>query len=205
MDFARIVNRIKAILGSPRTEWPVIAAEPATVPGLFRGYIAIVAALPVLAHFIKGSVIGYGVMGVHTHTPIGLGLLGLVLHYLLTLVVTYVMALIVDALAPAFGGQKDPVQALKAVAYAWTAGWVAGIAVIIPWLGWLVAIAGAIYGIYLLYLGLPYTMRCPPDRAGGYTAVVVIIAIVLSWIVALVLAGLVGTVALTGGTMHTGP
>jgi hypothetical protein len=204
MDFGKIFSRIKAILASPQTEWPVIAAEPATTAGLFRNYIAIVAALPVLAHFIKGSLIGYGAWGAHMHTPVGMGLVGLLLHYVLMLVVTYVMALIVDALAPGFGGQKDPVQALKVVAYAWTASWVAGIAVILPWLGWLVALAGAVYGIYLLYLGLPHTMRCPAERSGAYTAVTVIIAIVLSWIVGLVLASVFGVAVFSGTSMHHG-
>lgn len=201
MDFGKIFSRIKAILSSPQTEWPVIAAEPATVGGLFRNYICIVAALPVIAYFIRGSLFGHGGWGMHVHTPLGMGLLGLILHYLLTLVVVYLVALIVNAFAPSFGGSKDPVQALKTVAYAWTAGWIAGIAVIIPWLGWLVAIAGVIYGIYLLYLGLPHTMRCPPERAGGYTAVIVIIGIVLSWIVGLIMAGIIGTAALTGASM----
>ena len=201
MDFGKIFSRIKAILSTPQTEWPVIAAEPDTVGGLFRNYICIVAALPVIAYFIRGSLIGHGGWGMHIHTPLGLGLLGLILHYLLTLVVVYLVALIVNAFAPSFGGSKDSVQALKTVAYAWTAGWVAGIAIIIPWLGWLVAIAGVIYGIYLLYLGLPHTMRCPPERAGGYTAVIVIIGIVLSWIVGLIMTGIIGTAALTGASM----
>jgi len=202
MDFGKIFSRIKAILASPQTEWPVIAAEPATTAGLFRNYIAIVAALPVIAHFIKGSLIGHGALGVHMHTPVGMGLIGMVLHYVLMLVVTYVMALIINALAPSFGGQKDSVQALKVVAYSWTAGWVAGIAVIIPWLGWLVALAGAIYGIYLLYLGLPHTMRCPVEKSAGYTAVAVIIAIVLSWIVGLLLASVIGVTMFSGTSMH---
>ena len=201
MDFGKIFTRIKAILSSPQTEWPVIATEPATVGGLFRHYICIVAALPVIAQFIKGSLIGYGGFGMHLHTPIGMGVLGMIVQYVLTLVLAYVMALIIDALASSFGGTKNPVQALKTVAYAWTAGWVAGIAVIVPWIGWLVAIAGAIYGIYLLYLGLPHTMRCPADKAGGYTAVAVIIAIVLSWIVGMVVGGIIGTAALTHTSM----
>ncbi|QNK02944.1 Yip1 family protein [Dyella telluris] len=201
MDFSKIFSRIKAILGSPQTEWPTIAAEPASIGGLFRGYICIVAALPVIAQFIKGSLLGYGGMGVHVHTPIGMGVVGLVLHYVLALVVTYVVALIIDALAPTFGGTKNLVQALKTVAYAWTAGWVGGIAVIIPWIGWLVAIASLIYGIYLLYLGLPHTMHCPPEKAGGYTAVTVIAGVVLTWIVALVVGGIIGTAALTGASM----
>jgi hypothetical protein len=125
----------------------------------------------------------------------------MVLGYLLSLVVVYLMALIINALAPTFGGQKDMVQALKTVAYAWTASWIAGIAVIVPWLGWLVALAGAIYGVYLLYLGLPQTMKCPTEKSAGYTAVSVIIAFVLSWIVGAIVIGVVGTAALTGAAM----
>jgi len=199
MDFGKIIDRVKAILTTPKTEWPVIAAEPDTVRRLYVGYIAIVAALPAIANFIKNSLIGTGGFGITVRIPIGLGILEMVLHYLLALVVVYVLALIINALAPTFGGQKDPVQALKVVAYSWTAGWIAGIAVIVPWLGWLIAIAGAIYGIYLLYLGLPETMKCPPDKAGGYTAVSVLIAIVLSWILVLIISSVIGTAALTGG------
>ena len=201
MDFGKIVERIKAILTTPRTEWPAAAAEPATVQGLYAGYIAIVAALPIIAGFIKGSLIGAGAFGITVRTPIGMGIVGMVLHYVLVLAIVYVVALIINALAPTFGGQKDMVQALKTVAYSWTASWIAGIAVIVPWLGWLIAIAGAIYAIYLLYLGLPHTMKCPPEKAGGYTAVSVIIAIVLSWIVGVIVVGVIGTAAMTGAAM----
>jgi hypothetical protein len=201
MDFGKIIERIKAILTTPRTEWPAAAAEPATVQSLYAGYIAIVAALPMIAGFIKGSLIGTSAFGITVRTPIGMGIVGMVLHYVLALVIVYVVALIINALAPTFGGQKDMVQALKTVAYAWTASWIAGIAVIVPWLGWLIAIAGAVYAIYLLYLGLPHTMKCPPEKAGGYTAVSVIIAIVLSWIVGAIVVGVVGTAAMTGAAM----
>lgn len=201
MDFGKIVERIKAILTTPRTEWPAVAAEPATVQSLYAGYIAIVAALPIIAGFIKGSLIGAGAFGITVRTPIGMGIVGMVLHYVLALAIVYVVALIINALAPTFGGQKDMVQALKTVAYSWTASWIAGIAVIVPWLGWLIAIAGAIYAIYLLYLGLPHTMKCPPEKAGGYTAVSVIIAIVLSWIVGAIVVGVIGTAAMTGAAM----
>ncbi|HEY8327175.1 MAG TPA: Yip1 family protein [Rhodanobacter sp.] len=201
MDFGKIIERVKAILTTPRTEWPAAAAEPATVQSLYAGYIAIVAALPIIAGFIKGSLIGTSAFGITVRAPVGMGIVGMVLHYVLALVIVYVVALIINALAPTFGGQKDMVQALKTVAYAWTASWVAGIAVIVPWLGWLIAIAGGIYSIYLLYLGLPHTMKCPPEKAGGYTAVSVIIAIVLSWIVGAIVVGVVGTAAMTGAAM----
>jgi hypothetical protein len=201
MDSGKVIERVKAILTTPKTEWPVAAAEPATVSGLYAGYIAIIAAFPIIAGFIKGSLIGTSIFGITVRTPIGMGIVGMVLHYALTLALVYVMALIINALAPTFGGQKDMLQALKTVAYAWTASWIAGIAVIVPWLGWLIAIAGAVYAIYLLYLGLPHTMKCPPEKAGGYTAVSIIIAIVLSWIVALIVGGVIGTAAMSGAAM----
>ncbi|HEY0199151.1 MAG TPA: Yip1 family protein [Rhodanobacter sp.] len=201
MDLGKIIARVKALLMTPKTEWPVAATEPATVGGLYAGYIALVATLPAIAGFIKGSLIGTTVFGITVRTPVAMGVIGMLLSYVLGLALVYVMALIVNALAPTFNGQKDMVQALKTVAYAWTASWIAGIAVIVPWLGWLIAIAGGIYAIYLLYLGLPHTMKCPPERAGGYTAVSIIIAIVLSWIIGVIVAGVIGTAVMSGAAM----
>src|SRR5690606_7460162 len=105
------------------------------------------------------------------------------------------------ALAPTSGGRKDQVQALKAVGYAWTAAWVAGIAVILPWVGWLVALAGGIYSIWLLYLGLPHTMKSAPEKSLAYTAVTVVCALLLSWVVGLVVAGVTGVGAMAAGAM----
>ena len=196
-----IIERVKAILTSPRTEWPVIAAEPATVAGLYTGYIMWLAAIPAVFGFIKGSLIGHSMFGISVSTPVLAGLLGMVLGYVLGLAVLYVVAMIVNALAPTFGGRKDQVQALKAVGYAWTAAWVAGIAVILPWVGWLVALAGGVYSIWLLYLGLPHTMKSPPEKSLAYTAVTVVCAIVLAWIIGLVVAGVTGVGAMAAGAM----
>jgi len=203
VDFNKLMARVKAILMTPKTEWPVIAAEPATVPDLYKNYIAILAAIPAIAGFIKGSLIGYGMFGVSYRTPIGTGITAAIVSYVLSLVLVYVVGLIIDALAPSFGGEKNAVQALKAAAYSYTASWVASIGVIVPGIGWLIALAGGIYGIYLLYLGLPATMKSPPEKAAGYTTVTIIIAIVLGWIVTIVVAGVAGTGAMMSGAMHS--
>ena len=199
MDFNKLIARVKAILMTPKTEWPVIAAEPATVADLYKNYIIWLAAVPAVCQFIKGSFIGYGMFGVHYRTPIGAGITGMIVGYALSLALVYVVALIVDALAPTFAAQKNQVQALKTVAYAWTASWVGGIGALIPWLGFLIMLAAGIYSIYLLFLGLPFTMKNPPDKSGGYTAVTIVIAIVLGWIIGIVVAGIVGTGALMSG------
>lgn len=198
MNFAKAAARAKGMLFTPKSEWATAAGETDSVRGLYVGYIMILAALPAIAGFIKGSLIGYGAFGITVRTPIVSGVIGMIVGYALGLVVAYIMALIIDALAPTFGGQKNQVQALKTAAYAWTAAWVAGIATIIPWLGILVILAGVVYSIYLLYLGLPHTMKCPPEKAGGYTAVSVIIGVVLSWIVSLIVGVVVGAAVLGG-------
>jgi hypothetical protein len=150
--------------------------------------------------FIKMTVIGLSVPFAGTiRIGFGAGLINMLLSYGLSLVMVFVMGLIVDALAPTFGGQKDQTQALKVVAYSMTASWVAGFAHILPWIGGLLVLAGAIYGIYLLYLGLPHTMKCPQDKAAGYTAVAIIIAIVLSVVIGVVAGTVSGVSSMMSG------
>jgi hypothetical protein len=86
---------------------------------------------------------------------------------------------LIDALAPMFGGTKDRIQALKTVAFAWTPFWLSGLFSLLPGF-WLLGFIGIAYAIFLLYVGLPITMKAPEERAGGYAASVVVIAIILS-------------------------
>src|SRR5690606_29187893 len=64
MDFNKLIARIKAILTTPKTEWPVIAAESETVAGLYKNYILVLAAIPAVMGFIKSSIIGYSLFGI---------------------------------------------------------------------------------------------------------------------------------------------
>lgn len=192
MDISTLTGRVRRILLSPQSEWPAIAGEVSSVKRIYVPHVLVLAALPALAGFISNSLIGHAAFGIHVRVPILSGLIGMLIGYALSLVLVYVLALIVSALAPHFGGHKNPLQALKTVACAWTAAWLAGVAVIVPWLGWLIALAGGVYSIYLLYLGLPHTMQCAKEKAGLYTLVSVVIAAVLSWILALLVGGIVG-------------
>jgi hypothetical protein len=108
--------------------------------------------------------------------------------FVLSLVAVYVIGLIIDALAPTFGGTRNPIQALKVAAYSSTASWLAGVFALLPGLR-VLQILG-LYSLYLLYLGLPVLMKAPQDKAVGYTAVVVIAAIVVTMLVGMVAGGL---------------
>jgi Yip1-like protein len=184
VDLNKLIARVKGILLTPKTEWPVIAGESTTVGDLYKGYIVWLAAIPPLAAFL-----------VTMRFSASLALSQLIVTYALGLAMVFVVALIVDALAPTFGGTRDRVQALKTVAYCYTASWIAGIAAILPFISVLIMLVAGIYGIYLLYLGLPHTMECPQDKAAGYTAVIIIVVIVLSFLIFAVIG------AVTGGGM----
>jgi hypothetical protein len=201
VDFNKLIARVKNILLTPKTEWPVIAAEPDSVVGLYKNYIVILAAIPAVITFLRYSVFGVTVpiVGGTYHLSVGAGITQMIVTYVVSLGVAYLMMLIIDALAPSFGGQKDQTQALKSIAYAYTASWVASILTLIGGLGFLIVLGAGIYGIYLLYLGLPHTMKCPQDKAGGYAAVTIILAIVLSLVLGFVMASVTGLNAILGG------
>jgi uncharacterized membrane protein len=65
-------------------------------------------------------------------------------------------------------------------------------------LGMLTIIAG-LYGLYLLYIGLPVVMKNPEEKSIGYTALIIVCYIVLAMITATVVGGLVGTGAMMRG------
>ena len=184
-----VIERAKDILLKPKETWPVIAAEPATTQSIYIPYVVLLAAIGPVAQFLGGQLFGFTVLGVTYHPPLGGALLSAILSYGLTLAVVFVLALVIDGLAPNFGGQKDQVQALKVAAYSATAGWVGGIFGLLPELS-AIGILFGLYGLYLLYLGLPVLMKVPQDKASGYTVIVVIVAIVLFLIVGAVVASL---------------
>ena len=197
---SNLLGRAQRILLTPRAEWSVIAAETDTTAGIYRNYIAILAAIGPVAMFLKTTLIGYQVPLVGSYRVDFLdGLIAMLVNYALSLVAVYVFALIINALAPTFGSQKDSLLALKSAAYAMTAAWIAGIGQLLPFLGVLIALAGAGYSVYLLYLALPVTMKTPADKAVAYTAVSVVAAILLFWIVAVIAGGVVGRGGWMGG------
>jgi hypothetical protein len=171
-----LVARVQAILLSPKTEWPVIEREPGDAGFLFTNYVAILAAIPAVCGFIGTAIIG--VAGFRT--GLFIGLISAIVGYILTFVGVYIMALIIDALAPSFGGQKNFGNALKLVVYSSTAAWLAGVFSLIPALA-VLSILG-LYSLYLLYLGIPVLMKSPEDKSLVYTVVAIICAIVV-WIV----------------------
>lgn len=160
-----LFERVKAILLTPKTEWPVIDGEAATVGGLITGYALILAAIAPIA-LLLGFFIGPfgGALG----SAMGLLIKILLLFYVVSLGTVVLLGFAINLLAPALGGTKDAVQAMKLAVYSGTAFWVAGIILLLPDFYYFWAVLGIGYGGYILWLGLPTLMRAPADKAPTY-------------------------------------
>ena len=53
-----VVERVKAILVTPKTEWQAIETEPGDPAYLFTNYVAILAAIPAVCGFIGMTIAG---------------------------------------------------------------------------------------------------------------------------------------------------
>jgi hypothetical protein len=188
-----LVTRVINILTKPNQEWPAIEGEATSVAALYSGYIVILAAIPVVASFLKMSILGSMLFRV----PMTAGVIASVVSYILSLGGVYLAALIIDKLASNFQSQSNMMQALKLVAYASTASWIAGAANVIPIIGILVALAGGLYGIYLFYLGLPVMMKTPPDKVIIYMIVSAVVIFVIYIVIGIIVAGITSAALVT--------
>jgi hypothetical protein len=193
-----LVERIKNIILTPKTEWPVIQAESTAVGQLYTGYVMPMAAFAAVMSFIRMSVIGVNLpFGGTIRTPFMSGVFSSALTFVMGLIGLYLVGLIINVLAPSFGGQRDQRQALKTAAYALTPAWLGTALTFLP-LGSLLQLCAGIYGIYVLYLGLPVMMRSKQTSSAGYTASVVVCSILVGILFGVVAASL-GVAGRMGG------
>lgn len=88
-----VIDRIRGIVTEPAHEWSSIAAEPATAMSVYTGWILMLAAIGPVA-----MLFGYSELGVSWALRVAVS------AYVTALVVPAVLALIVDVIAPSFGG-----------------------------------------------------------------------------------------------------
>jgi hypothetical protein len=178
-----IIDRVKNILLKPKEEWLVINTETATPQSLLFNYVIPLSLIPAIARFIGYGLIGFDVLTVQV-AGINWGIMMAVQSFFGSVVAYYMAAYIIDGLAANFLSEKNVNKSAQLVAYSMTAGWVAGIFLIIPSLSAL-AIIG-LYGVYLFYVGLPLLKKTPDDKIGVYMIVgalaVVVTTIIVNWI-----------------------
>ena len=170
-----LVDRAKNILITPKTEWEVIKNEQTSTADLFTKYVMILALIPVVATFIGQSLIGISLGPFGSYKiPVTNGLIYAIVYYILSIAGVYLVAFIIDALAPSFGSTKNMDASLKVAVYSYTAAWIAGIFGVIPILGILRILV--LYSLRRKELELKIVIDKRQDKLVGYMDVVIIIS-----------------------------
>ncbi len=177
-----VITRVRGILLSPRREWRNIERESGEPGHLFLRYVAILALVPALFGFIGKSVIGVEVSAGTFRVPLAAGLIDAVLTYFFTFVIVYVTALVIELLAPVFQADRYFPNALKLAVYSFTPIWLSGVFLVLPGLR-VLAMLG-LYGIYLLWTGLPILLRAPRQTTSIYTALIAAGALMITILLA---------------------
>jgi len=186
--------RAQAILAAPADAWSRIENEPGDAADLLSRYVAPLALIPALSGFVGACLIGVVVPGVGTvRAPLFDGLFGAVFGYVMTCATVLVLAVVIDVLAPMFGGRRDFSSAFKLAVYSYTPVWLAGIFLLAPGLRFL-GLSGC-YGAYILWLGLPVLMKSPAQRTPAFAAAIVACACALIFTTGALQRALFGTAA----------
>lgn len=178
-----LIERVKNILITPKTEWEVINGETATPQSLLMGYVlplAVVAAIgPLLTGLLFAGVWGFKYF-----------LITAIIAFVAQVAAYYLSVIVVDMLAPSFGSEKNMGKSAQLVAYSATPGYIGGLLSFIPVLGGLVAIAAWVYGVYLMYLGIGPLKKTPEDKKVVYMLVAYVIWIAIYFILVAILGGI---------------
>jgi hypothetical protein len=171
------------MLLDPAAEWLAIERESGDPAYLLSRYVAVLALVPAVCGFIGASAVGVIVPGTGlVRASLFDGFFGAIFGYAMAVAIVFVLALVIDLLAPLFGGRKDFDSAFKLAVYSYTPVWLAGIFLLLPGLRFLILLS--LYGAYVLALGLPRLMKSPAHKSYGYTLVVVVCACALTLIAA---------------------
>lgn len=186
-----LIQRVINIIIKPKEEWRVIASEKPDTTKLLVGYALILAAIPAIASFIKFGVIGVTYWG-YTSRSIAGGIQYGLVQLLSALIGVYILAWIIDLLAPSFDSRKDFGRSLQLAVYSTTPQWLAGILLILGTSMSILVLVIGLYAIYLLAVGMPVIKETPKEKVVGYVVVTIIAMIVLTFVVALIIGAIVG-------------
>jgi hypothetical protein len=168
----KIINEAISVLTNPKEALKNAKNQKVDTKDIIF-YLAIVG-IPTLL----GYIIGYGVFWFAWGGVFGASVGAGIAYYIIAIIGIIFFGYIFNALAQNFKSKQNQMLALKLVSYAATPWLLAGIFFIIP-AAWFIAPLGALYGLYILYLGIPVFMETPKDQQIPYLIVAIIIYAVI--------------------------
>lgn len=187
-----LIDRVKNILITPKTEWLVIDTETTTPQNMLMSYVFPLAILSALGTFISSLLSRYSGYS-------GFGFVWVaVIGFIAVVVGFYISTYVIDMLAPSFDSEKNLGKSAQLVAYSntpvWIAGFISGILSVVPFLGTFIgvilAIAAWVYSVYIFYNGLGILKKTPEAKKIVYMVVAYIVMIVIGFIISAILGAL---------------
>jgi len=180
-----LIQRVINILTKPKQEWIIIETEPPSAINLIGGYALILALVPAVSAFIKYGIIGFsGLRSISSGIQTGL------VQLLTAVIGVYLLAWVIDQLAPSFDSEKNFGRSLQLAVYSSTPQWVAGILLLLSKSMSMLILLFGLYAIYLFAVGIPILKKTPTDKVVGYVALTIVAMIVIGLILALILASI---------------
>jgi hypothetical protein len=181
-----LIDRVKNILVTPKTEWNVINAEATTPQSLLMTYVLPLAVVSMVGPLLTGFLFP-GAMSLNYYlTTAAIAFIATVLSY-------YISIYVIDMLAPNFGSEKDLNKSAQLVAYSGTPSYVAGLLSFIPVIGGLLKFAAWIYSIYIMYLGLGPLKKTLEDKKIIYLIVAFIVMVAIMLVISAILGSILFT------------
>ncbi len=171
-----------ALVRDPRAFMTSRATAAPPMQSTVINYVAILAAIPFFFTLIgnlifhKGHVIVYSIVS---------GIVAYIFALASVLIVSYVLFM----LAPRFASAADLNKATKMVSYVYTPTFLIAVLNIYPPLQ-ILSFLALLYGLYILWIGLPIVLNTPPEKKLMYVIATLVVTFIVYFILALIAAGL---------------
>jgi hypothetical protein len=186
-----LIERVKNVLITPKTEWSAINTESDTLSGIITKYVLPLAAVGAICTFIGYAFIGID-LGFLRMKGMDWGIKMAISNIVSAIISVVVTSFVVDALAPSFGSEKNINKSAQLVAYGYTPAFVGALLNVIPAIAMIGGLFG-LYGIYLMYLGLGPLKKTPDDKKIIYLVVTIIVLIVVYLVIIAIMGAILGT------------
>ncbi|MFZ3310382.1 MAG: Yip1 family protein [Xanthobacteraceae bacterium] len=187
--------RAQAMLVDPAAEWAAIASEPGDPAYVLSHYVTVLALIPAVFSFIGASLVGVVMPNLGlVRASLFNGVFGAIVGYAISCASVLVLGIVINLIAPLFGGRRDFDNAFRLAVYSFTPVWLAGIFLVLPGLRFL-TLTG-FYGAYLLWLGLPRLGKATAQQSAGFTLLIAVCAFALVYFGAMLQSVVFGTAGL---------
>ena len=165
IDVQDITARISEMLSAPNAAWARIKSDTFTVEQLYKKFVIPMVVASALCNFIGGAILGPATFGG--------GISLIFIQVLGGLVSPFIGYFLLSFLVPNFGGSASKGDIFKFLVFPMLVSSAASMFSIIPDLSILsivralISLAGGVYALYLLWLGVPIMLGVSDERRPG--------------------------------------